>query len=218
GAALSAIAFGDPFRRDSRDIDLVVQAEHLDRVDEILRSEGYERRKPEPGMSPRQLAHYRQWVHEFAFYSPERELIVEVKDRVDPMMSVPLVDLEQHIRSPKIVDVGGVQLPTLPDTDHFLYLCAHGSRHAWFRLKWVADIAAMVRTGSLDFEVLGARARELDLARCVNAALLLARELMEAPVSEALLARANSDSGARRLAVTAQQLLNSRDSDPAKGL
>jgi Uncharacterised nucleotidyltransferase len=219
GPALSIIAFGDPFRRDSRDIDLVVGAEYLDGADAILRSEGYERKKPEPGMSPRQLARYRQWVHEFFYYSPDRKLIVEVKDRVDPMMSVPLADLEEHLRSPKTVDVGGVQLPTLPDVDHFLYLCAHGTRHAWFRLKWVADIAAMVRLKSLDLEVVGTRALELDLERCLSTALLLAQELMDAPICEALLARARSDSRVRRLAGIAHQFLKSfgLDSDPTKG-
>src|SRR5262249_57178034 len=138
---------------------------------------GYARRRPETGMSPRQLARYRQWVHELSYYARDRKLIVEVKDRVDPMMSGPLVDLEKHIRRPKMVDVGGVQLPTLPDLDHFLYLCAHGSRHCWFRLKWVADIGAMLQRKSLDLEVVCARAKELDLERCLNTALLLAHVL-----------------------------------------
>src|SRR5262249_38955185 len=111
------------------------------------------------------------------------------------------------------------QLPTLPDLDHFLYLCAHGSRHCWFRLKWVADIGAMLRRKSLELEVVCARAKELDLERCLNTALLLARELMDAPVSEALLARAGADRGARRLVVTAHKFLEVLGSvlDPSKG-
>jgi hypothetical protein len=203
GPVLSVLAFGDPIRRDSRDIDLVVRAEHLDRVDAILRADTYERRKPAPAMPPWQLARYRRWVHEFSYYSPSRKIILEVKDRVDPMMSVPAADLEEHIRRPRMVDVGGVELPTIPEIDHFLYLCAHGSRHSWFRLKWVADIGAMLQRISLDLDAVCARAKELDLERCLHTALLLAREFLQAPVCETLLSQARADSGARHMQAVA---------------
>jgi hypothetical protein len=218
GPVLSVIAFGDPFRRDSRDIDLIIDAEKLDRADAILRADGYERRKPEVGMPPRQLARYRRWVHEFSYYSPSRKFIVEVKDRVDPMMSVPVVDLTEHIRRPRIVDVGGVELPTMPDVDHFLYLCAHGSRHSWFRLKWVADIGAVLQHKSFDFDVVRTRAAELDLERCLHTALLLARELLQAPVPATLFAQVRADARARRLQAAANKCLtrSGSDADPSK--
>jgi hypothetical protein len=218
GPVLSVIAFDDPFRRDSRDIDLIVRGEDLDRVDAILGTDGYKRRKPEAGMSPRRLARYRRWVHEFSYYSPSRKLIVEVKDRVDPMMSVPVVDLTEHIRRPRIVNVGGGELPAMPDVDHFLYLCAHGSRHSWFRLKWVADIGAVLQHKSFDFDVVRTRAAELDLERCLHTALLLARELLQAPVPATLFAQARADAGARRLQATARKCLtrSGSDADPSK--
>ena len=218
GPALSVVAFNDPFRRDSRDIDLIVRGEDLDRVDAILGSDGYQRRKPDAGMSAGQLARYRRWVHEFSYYSPTRKLIVEVKDRVDPMMSVPPVDVTAHISHPRIVAVGGVDLPTIPDTDHFLYLCAHGSRHSWFRLKWVADIGAMLRQVSLDLDVVRRRAAELDVDRCLHTALLLAGGLLDATIPEAMLAQANADAGARRAQTAARKCLTmrlGRDADPA---
>ena len=33
---------------------------------------------------------------------------------------------------------------TLGADDLFAYLCAHGAYHAWFRLKWLADIGALL--------------------------------------------------------------------------
>jgi hypothetical protein len=218
GPVLSVVAFGDPFRRDSRDIDLIVEAEAIERADAVLRADGYERIKPEASMPPGQLARYRRWVHEFSYYSPSRRIIVEVKGRIDPMMSVPMVDLTEHMRRPRIVDVGGVELRTMPDVDHFLYLCAHGSRHSWFRLKWIADIAAMLRHKSFDFDAVRTRAMELDLERCLHTALLLARELLQAPVPETLFAQVRADPGARRLQAAARKCLtrSGRDADPSK--
>jgi hypothetical protein len=208
GPVLSVVAFDDPFRRDSRDIDLIVQAEELDRVDAILGADGYERRKPEAGLSAGQLARYRRWVHEFTYYSPTRRLLLEVKDRVDPMMSLPAANIITHIGRPTMVGVGGIELPTLSHVDHFLYLCAHGSRHSWFRLKWVADIGALLRSMSpRDLAVIPGRAAEHDLAHCLHTALLLARGLLEASVPEAMLAPACADPGARRSEAAARKCI-----------
>jgi len=205
GPVLSVIAFGNPFRRGSRDIDLIVDARDLERADTLLRSEGYDRLKPEPGVS---LTRYRRWVHEFSYYSTSRKLIVEIKDRLDPMMLVPAADISEHIRRPKMVDVGGQELPSMPEVDHFVYLCTHGTRHSWFRLKWVADIAAILRTKSLDLTAVSTRASDMGLERCLYVGLLLARKLLQAPMSEALSTRALSDAVARRLERAAHESLS----------
>jgi hypothetical protein len=221
GPVLSAIAFEDPYRRDSRDIDLIVAAEQLERVDAILRADGYRRRKPEVGLSPGRLARYRRWVHEFSYYSPAGDLLVEVKDRVDPMRSLPAIDVMEHISRPRLVALGGLDLPTLPDIDHFLYLCAHGSRHLWFRLKWIADIGAMLnRMSSVQLDVVQKRSAELDVDRCLHTALLLARGLLMVPIPEALLARANADANARKSAAAAHKCIGffGRDGDPFSSL
>jgi hypothetical protein len=219
GPVLSVVAFGGPFRRDSRDIDLIVQAEELDRVDTILSADGYERRKPEAGLSAGQLATYRRWVHEFSYHSPARKVVLEVKDRVDPIMSLPAAAIIASIRRPTMVGVGGMELPTLSHVNHFLYLCAHGSRHSWFRLKWVADIGALLCSMSPhDLDVVSRRAAELNLGHCLHTALLLARELLQAPVPEAMLAPACADSGARRSEAAALRCINTfgSEGDPLK--
>jgi hypothetical protein len=221
GPVLSAVAFEDPYRRDSRDIDLIVAAEELERVDAILRADGYLRRKPEPGLSPGRLARYRRWVHEFSYASPEGNLLVEVKDRVDPMRSLPASDVMEHISRPRLVAVGGIDLPTLPDVDHFLYLCAHGSRHLWFRLKWIADIGAMLhRMSPRDLDAVQERSAALDVDRCLHTALLLAHGLLNARIPQALLAQANADASARKSAAAAHKCLSffGRDGDPFSSL
>ena len=38
----------------------------------------------------------------------------------------------------------GVVLPTLAPDELFAYLCVHGASSAWFRLKWVTDLAALL--------------------------------------------------------------------------
>ena len=37
-------------------------------------------------------------------------------------------------------------IPTLPVSRLLLYLCVHGALDGWLRLKWLADIAALLRS------------------------------------------------------------------------
>ena len=42
--------------------------------------------------------------------------------------------------------LGSERIPTLPAPRLLLYLCVHGALDGWLRLKWLADIAALLRT------------------------------------------------------------------------
>ena len=44
------------------------------------------------------------------------------------------------------VDLGSERIPTLPAPRLLLYLCVHGALDGWLRLKWLADIGALLRT------------------------------------------------------------------------
>jgi hypothetical protein len=119
----------------------------------------------------------------------------------------------------KSVRVGGATFSTLCDDELFLYLCVHGATHVWFRLKWLADVAAMLRRMPED-ALAGAagRAAALGLERILHQSLLLAHALLAAPVPPPLLAAASRDPAARRLAHAACEALNWRDSpgEPAR--
>jgi hypothetical protein len=91
---------------------------------------------------------------------------------------------------------GGVVLPALPDRLLIPYLAVHGTSSAWFRLKWLADFAALA--SRMEVEQLGALAHQaprLGAGRTVTAALVLANRLLGTNLPDDLL----FDSGAARL-------------------
>jgi hypothetical protein len=93
------------------------------------------------------------------------------------------------VRSPsQIVPVApGVALPTFADAELFAYLCVHGASSAWFRLKWISDLAGMVQGRDADaIETLYGRARQLGAGRAADQALLLTHWLFDTPISEGL--------------------------------
>ena len=72
------------------------------------------------------------------------------------------------------VEVGTRALKTLSRIDLFLYLCVHGAIHRFAILKWIADIAAMLRAMTREqFAQVVARASSLGVIAEMNAALNL---------------------------------------------
>lgn len=45
----------------------------------------------------------------------------------------------------QLVEVAcGIELPTLARDEPSAHLCVHGASSAWFRLKWITDLAALI--------------------------------------------------------------------------
>ncbi len=217
GAALSQLAFASPSSRDSRDVDLLVAPSNFEAACHLLEAKGYRRIKPDPALPRILLARYRSLAHEFVYRAPSRS-VVELKHRLHPTASLLPLDVEDLLRRPRLVDVAGHQIPTLPDLELLLYLCTHGSRHGWFRLKWIVDIAALVRRFPAHFltEVYE-HATKLGLERSFHEAMLMSHAVLFAPVPDALLAEARGDAQASRGASLAQRNLAvlGRDGDPS---
>jgi len=92
------------------------------------------------------------------------------------------------------VSVGGATLRTLDEDDLFSYLCTHGAVSRWFRLKWLADIQALL-SGRTPDEVLrlfeAARARGAE--RAAGLALQLCRRLWDLPLPAEVARRLDAD-------------------------
>ncbi|MGH6845871.1 MAG: nucleotidyltransferase domain-containing protein [Methylocella sp.] len=191
GAPLSVRAFGQPLLRDGRDIDLLLEARHLPRADAVLTSAGYQRLKPDADFGWWSQALYRRYSHEYVFASPSG-LTVELKTRLQPAAGLLPLPVPDVLRRATVVEVAGARLATLGDADMMVYLCAHASRHCWFRLKWLADIGALLK-GREVANGLMADAGRLGLAVPALEALRLAHDWLQIEVPEDLLARARSN-------------------------
>jgi len=158
GASLAVLAFGTLGLSSPQDIDLLVPLETLPTVSALIARAGYRRFDPPPEVSDAQLRRLLPLRKDFGFIHEATGLQLELHWRLflNPyaMASVPLM-----ARS-RIVPLTGKQgLRTLGEEDLFAYLCMHGALHCWNRLKWLADINALL-----------AAAPEGDIERLVHAA------------------------------------------------
>ena len=177
GLPLGMLAYGDATAKAAVDIDLVVAAEQLQQAADVLRSDGYRLEQPSGPYDPGRLR---------AWHGPGKE---STWVRTDPWSVVDLhTRLSDHPRlipaigpsSPRrMVEVSkGIQLPTLQEKELFAYLCVHGASSAWFRLKWITDLAALLhRENTANIAHLHRRSQELGAGRAAGQALLLADAL-----------------------------------------
>ena len=150
--ALSAQLYGDASLRGARDIDLLVDPDRMAQADVVLIEAGY--RRAVGALSPRQSAAYRRWIKEFQYIHVASGASVELHHRLCDNPHLLAWDFDTLWGERDEVRVGETVLTTLPRRRLALYLCVHGAGHAWERLRWLVDLAVLLREpGSVDAAV-----------------------------------------------------------------
>ena len=142
GVSLAALVYPQPLVKMNWDIDLLIDPAALHAAARTLVDLGYRHVVPATGLERwHGLRKESAWTNGVAHI----ELHTRLAD--NPAM-IPSID----VFSPRqIVTLqGSLPVPTLADDELFAYLCVHGASSAWFRLKWITDLAAMLHGRSTD--------------------------------------------------------------------
>lgn len=120
------------------------------------------------------------------------------------------------MRSPRQdVRIGpSLTLPTLALDELVSYLCAHGASSAWFRLKWIADLAALLAPfDSGEIDRLYARTQALGAGRAADVGFILCHDLFGTDVDSRLLERLRAGAANRTLLALVRRSLTGRAVD-----
>lgn len=143
GPLLSWRMYNDPTVRISRDFDLLLQPEEVDRGLNVLFEAGFlvadEIKWPKEPLRQELLmtnAHHIMLMH------PEQKTCVEVHwtlTHETPLSIKQVAELVKRNRT--TIEVNNRSFNVLSAEMELLYLIIHGSKHSWMRLKWLDDIA-----------------------------------------------------------------------------
>ncbi|HXR79116.1 MAG TPA: nucleotidyltransferase family protein [Bryobacteraceae bacterium] len=98
--------------------------------------------------------------------------------------------------------------------EQFLLLAAHGARHGWKHLKWVCDIAGLIRKRTdMELHAVLKRARELGCRRRVLLALAVAAELLGAPLPAPVLGEVEATRSLQKLVIEIRGTVTSPQQD-----
>ena len=198
GVTLNMLAYGSLAYKQAIDIDLLVAPEDYESAVDLLRGAGYRCVVPGPDPSTEEIL---LWVksHKHSNWIGPAGLPLELHAGLidNPLL---LQKLGADAPSQTIEVAPGKALPTLATEELFAYLCAHGAAHGWARLKWLADVAALVsREDGPGIERLHARSVALGGGRSAGQALLLSAILFGLELPPALKAELEGDRGTRIL-------------------
>ena len=177
GVPLALRHYGDLAARRVGDIDILVAPLQVRAADRALHGLGWRRvglGADEPLPPPR-------YWHEQRYAGPGG-MTLELHHRLHPNPHLLAVPTAQLLDRTEGLDIGGVRVPVLDPVTELLYLSTHGSRHAWYRLLWVCDIAVIAAKAAPDFlDETHRVAVRLGLRHPLAQALLLAERLLATP-------------------------------------
>jgi len=187
GAPLGQMLYKTLHLRHGKDIDLLVAEASLEAADSALRREGHIRYAPPLSATPKELQAYRIYRSHYEYEPGPGRPQVELHWRLhlNPHFgpaSYPEPEWQTVAFEP------GIRIRTLGDLDLLCYLCAHGSTHAWSRLKWIVDVATMLAAHPDLAGPLLERSRQQNTERAAAQALLLAHDLFGTPIPSAMAA------------------------------
>jgi SAM-dependent methyltransferase len=208
GPTVATLAYGNLALRPFDDLDIAVRQRDVKPASEILEREGY-RCSFDPRVVPADASG--PIPGQYYFIRKSDRCVVELHtERTLRYFPVPL-DLEALEKRLIPVPVGGRVIRTLPVEDTLSVLSVHGSKHFWQWLIWICDLAEL--TGSprgVNWKDAEDIARRTGCLRMLHLGLFLAKNLLDAPLSEELSTRVQEDSVVHWLAAQAEERLFSK--------
>ena len=136
GASLGARSYGDPSVRPFADIDLLTKPADIAGARQFLLSEGFER-EYSPAAEPALI----RWGHALEFR--RGSLKVEMHPGlISHHLRFALTNEMVFADRSRIACAGG-EIDILSKPHEFLFLCAHGAKHGWESVRWIADLAQL---------------------------------------------------------------------------
>ena len=222
GPVLASSVYHDLAIRSFGDIDILVHERDIVRAMNVLVSCGYEIIRPHNiaqaderlrSLWVNRLVKKSPWAYQIVLWHPDRQGIVELHWRFTPKYIFP--ETAQPIWGElEPVALGSDTVRSLSPENLLWFLCLHATRHQWKELRWISDVAELLREyPNLDWEKVIARANTWGLERKLYLGTLLAHTLLNAPLPMAVEARLRSTPHVEKLA---HQVLDRLFADPQR--
>lgn len=219
GPALAMAIYGDLALRHFQDLDLLIRRDHLRKAVDTMSGHGFQ---ITPQFSRPQMTPY--WFRpenprhvavseEIAFRAPDRSYFVDLHWQLGHDFWRPFSpDTEKMWERTEIHSLSHGKVTAPCREDLFLALCYHGTKHRWLSLKWLVDIAELLRTAeTLDWsrveEMAGIRP---EISAPASVAVLLAHELLDAPIPAEAARILTANNRARAVATAIRQEILTR--------
>ena len=184
GPTLAAQLYGSPAWRQFGDLDILVSRREVLRARELLMQGGYHLRVPLD--AAQDAAHFRDdSVYDLMREKPD--VMLEMHWSLTTRSFARPLRLEHLLAHLYRAPLASGEATYLGREDLLLLLCIHGTKHLWERLSWICDIADLLRLEDgdekrFDWDRLQQLAERFAVRRMVALGLILAHEILDAPL------------------------------------
>jgi hypothetical protein len=178
GPVLAQAVYGDVAMRQFSDLDVLIRVSEYERAAEAVRELGYE---PSSKLRPAIERAWRKTGYERGFDAPLGKNLLELQWLLVPRFYAVGLDVEDLLERASRASapwLGEFEDHTLSPEDLLLALSVHASKHAWMRLGWICDVAAVVRSQPIEYGVVRQRAAAVGILRILGVSLWLANRLV----------------------------------------
>ncbi|MBD0379750.1 nucleotidyltransferase domain-containing protein [Paenibacillus sedimenti] len=178
GPVLAQELYGDLSLRTSKDLDILVHIREVEQAELVLEELGYVIQD-----NPVRVLDWKWKFYHIAYYHPQKQVEIELHWSLNPDMAKEEPQFEELWARRRVSSLGSGTVFYLGSEDLFFYLVSHGSRHGWFRLRWLEDIDRLVRKG-IDAKALHALLKQYKSVHLGGQAFILASQLLDTPLTE----------------------------------
>ena len=149
GPMLAMELYGDPSLRTSRDLDLMVAQEDLDRAGEILTGMGYEREMHSYDSTPMRQKFYRMVEHEKHVVYNKGDICIELHWQSDYQRTQSFPELWARREERQLL---GRPIALMGHDDRIPALIIHAAEHGFLRLRWLLDLYELQKKPGFSWE------------------------------------------------------------------
>jgi hypothetical protein len=147
GPVLSQLAYGDVVSRQYCDLDILLDEKKLIKTVNLFLDNGYENLLPLEIISNEICLNT---IKDFTVQNKTSKINIEIHwNLFESKYNKAFKKLDISQTSDFFINQN--KLKTLSNETLLIYLCFHGSKHAWERIEWMSDIDKFIRNNKIDF-------------------------------------------------------------------
>ena len=190
GPILAHVAYGSINLRHFIDLDVFIEKQHYYKAKSLMLADGYRAHQKVADYSSIGERLFLWQTGQYPFTRGAGVYNIDLHTQIMPSLYQYNIKFEDLWNRSEVVSLAGTEVRSCDSVDILQILCYHGAKNRWEILKYVCDVAEMIRSNaSLDWDALLARGLQARSERILLLGLFLAHRVYDAPVPRDILKR-----------------------------